>query len=115
MAAGIDVGQTLRRRAGLGRDDEQIRRRLRIGVLIDEPRAVGRPERRDVGAAAGRQHREGRLGRVGADRRDADVARPGLSGSLASNAIRVLSGDQLGRHASNSPLVICTASPPRLA
>jgi len=37
---------------------------------------------------------------------------PGRPGSLASKAMRVLSGDQVGRQASNLPFVICVAAPP---
>ncbi len=33
---------------------------------------------------------------------------PGFGPSLKSNAMRVPSGDHVGRHTSNSPFVICT-------
>ena len=61
-------------------DDEQVSGIVRVGVLIDDLRSVGRPDRRRVGAAAARDPHHGRVRGIVVDRGDADVAIAGTVG-----------------------------------
>ncbi len=56
-------------------NDEKIRRVLRIRVLIDQPRAIGRPLGRDISPTSGGDSGNFRGGRVAGDRGDVEMPR----------------------------------------
>ena len=67
------VGQARRTRRGFRVGDPQVRRIVRIGVLEGQPRAVGRPQRSDVGAPAAGDGGDRRRRGIGPDRRDGEM------------------------------------------
>ena len=110
MLAGIESVSRTGFAPAVDVDDEKVRGVLRIGVLIDELAC----RRATTAARCWCRARSVIIAIVACAGSPSIVATPSCarrrdcSASLASKAIRVPSGDHVGRHASNCPLVICT-------